>query len=153
MEKKKLFLRFARLIYKMKSGEVVPEDLEDSLFYFGCTQAHLEEDVLDNVDIRLAFKLRSQRELDEGWPEQEGADLEGAVRIYDAITSVVFKAKDQGRAAFRESDKLYSFRQLNQLLERNGINTSTVKHLEKERYAPSLVEDRYKDLVDVIGDP
>ena len=150
MAKKKLFVSYTRLLNPMKSGEVVPEDLEDSLFYLGYAHAHLDEDARDHVKTGLAFRLRSQKDLDAGKPEHEGADLEGAVRVYAAIKSAVSKAKDQGRVVFRAEDGRASFEQLNALLARNGIDISTVQHLEKEEYIFPLVANHYKDIVDVI---
>ena len=147
MAKQKLYPSFTRLLYKMQTGDVAPEDLEGSLFYFGCTRSSLDGEARDRLEIRLAFHLPSQKELDAG---KEDGDLDGAVQLYDTIRSAVFQAEQEGRAAFRAEDQDPSFKQLNAFLATHGIDTSTVQHLEKKAYALPLVTNNYNGLVDVM---
>ena len=136
--KRKLFISFSGLVWMMKEGKVAPDDLKGALFYFGCGRDYLGKDFIGNPDIRRAFELG-----------KDGEDLEGAVTTYNRIRIAAFVAEDESRAYLRDKDQL-SFQDLSQLLEINGIDTSSVGYLEGERYCHPTVKKNYDGLVEVM---
>lgn len=150
-QKKKLFISFSSLVADMKNGVVTTEDLESALFCFGCSREYLEGTVRDNYDVRLQFGLRSQEEIDAGKQDYDRADIDLAEEIYGAIKEMVFEAEKEGRVRYTHPRTLSSVIELNRLLELNGIETSSVRHLEGDRrYNHSLVQKNYGGLVDVM---
>jgi len=150
-DKKKLYVSFTNLVKRMQNEEVTPEDLEEALFYFRCAKIHLEKPIRGNREMRLYFNLRSQEEVNGEKPPNYKEDLEGAIIVYDAIKTAVSLAETEGRAVFRELEGMNTFEQLNQLLEANGIDVSTVRHLEQEAdYSRKVIREHYKDLVDLM---
>ena len=137
-ERKKLFISFSGLVWMMKKGDVAPDDLKDALFYFGCGRDYLDKDFIRNPDIRRAFELG-----------KEGEDLEGAIATYNRIKIAAFVAEDDGRAYLPDKNQL-SFRGLNQLLEGNGVDISSVIKLEGEKYCHPTVRKNYDSLVEVM---
>ncbi len=150
---KDLYISFTHLIGNVKSKNLTSDDLNDALFYLGCIKDHLEGSVRDNSDMCDAYNLASQAELDDGCIDVDDADLEGAVATYTMIQGAVRKAETEGRAVFRPSmDHRNSFRQLNGLLQANGIDTSLVDHLAESNasYSYRAVVENYSSLVNVV---
>lgn len=138
-DKRKLFVSFTSLLYQFKRKQVTPSDLQGGLFYLGCERIHLLEDLTANKDVELAFKIDTPEGLEE------------AVRAYSNIQSAVLTAEDEGRAAFRAKNGHSSFLHLNSLLEKNGINTASVKDLEvNPDYNLPKVKQRYDNLIEVM---
>ncbi len=142
--KKKLFPSFAGTLYHMREGIVTEEDLADALFYFQASREYLELDAANNPDVSACFLLKTPPE----------ADLETAVKVYNAIKKAVGNAEANGRAAIRrEAYPPNSYIGLNGLLRDNSINTSSVEDLEKEGAPPynhGTIKERYSGLVDVM---
>jgi len=137
-EEKRLYVSFSKLVALMKTGKVTPEDLDGALFYFSCGKSYLRTDFVANPDIRIIFNLG-----------REGEDLEGALTTYNRIRIEAFAAEDDGRAYLREKEDL-SFKDLNELLERNKIDTSSVKEFEEQRYSSGVVRREYKSLQGIV---
>ncbi len=147
--KRKLFISFSSLLYAVKAGRVQPKDLEDGIFYFGCTKEHLwRKDAAENSDVRMAFCM------DGGLKKRK--NKREAERIYNIIRDAVFEAEKEGRATFRDITEMNRYSRLNRLLEQNGIDTSSVKHLEpgelclEGQYSYPEVEEKYGGLVKVM---
>jgi hypothetical protein len=135
-----LFISFTSLVYHLKNETIDPKYLEDGLFYFGCAKELLcNNHCRENIVMKVAFNLDSKNELKR------------AQEIYKTIKSAVFKADEDGRALFRQENEHNNYKQLNELLEKNDIDTSTVEEIEsKSHYNYRTVVDNYNKIVNVI---
>ena len=151
-DKRKLFPSFNRLLALVRDGEITEEDLADGLFYFGCAREALEFSVAQagsNCSVSFAFGLNNYKVIDDPLKLQDA--MEHAKKVYVLIREAVFRAESEGRAVFRGLEKGPNYKQLNDLLDGNGIDVSSVKHLESVIYYHTRdVKDRYSGLVDVI---
>ena len=89
-----------------------------------------------------AFSLGSHTESPE--------DIEKAKIIYEAVRNAVFEADSKGRNRFREPGKKGSFKELNELLEANGVDASPVKHFEEKEYSFVEVLMNYHTVANVF---
>ena len=135
---KKLFVSFTNLLYGLRDGRVKESDLEGALFYFGCSKDYLGGCPADNADVQLAFRLNTSA------PQTNEAD-----RIYNLIKKTVITAEAEGRARFRKAGQYPSYHELNNLLEKNEIDVSSVKNIqEDELYCYPIIRERYSGLVE-----
>jgi hypothetical protein len=105
--KRKLFLSFSGLVRNIRDGQVTQEDLDNGLFYFGCSRGHVIQPFNRlgvGDDVTPAFKGDSVR----------------AHKVHEQILKAVLSAEAEGRAMFRLAVGFTSYRDLNILLANSG---------------------------------
>jgi hypothetical protein len=98
---RKLFLSFSGLINQLKEEKVSQEDLDQGIFYFGCTKGHV-------------FGPYEETEA------YSADDPDSGRLIHEQIKEAVQKAESENRAAYREYGKRNNIDQLNTLLTAQG---------------------------------
>lgn len=114
---RKIFLSFSGMLTDLSLAVIRLEDLEGSLFYFGCArelvmnfQNHLRNSSIEPGTIILGFSL--------SFPEARKGEFIG---ILEKIVAVLLQAEKEDRVEWRPHPGRTSFKQLNYLLERNGL--------------------------------
>lgn len=113
---RKLVVSFTGLLYAIERGGITESDLDDALFYFGCTREHAMNPGANGETNELDWAVR-KLDLDEAEAKRQ--------RIHGIVTRSLEKAEKDGRAAFRALNVGNSIEQLNGLLSENGFATLT----------------------------
>jgi len=106
-----LFVSYTRLLGLIRDGEVSQSELENGLFYFGCTEKNVQNPGAGAQDDRRLS------DVDAVFHQDKRAGQRAMRRIRHAV----HVAKKQGRAEFRVRGQHNNYDQLNTLLVRNGL--------------------------------
>lgn len=113
----KIFLSFSGMLADLDSATIHLKDLEGALFYFGCAREfvinfrkHLWNSSIEQGTVILGDSF--------SFPEARKDEF---IRILDQIVTILIQAEKEGRAEWRPYPGKTSFKQLNCLLERNGL--------------------------------
>lgn len=104
---RKLFVSFTATMRHMRDGDILVKDLENGLFYFGCTRSH-------------AFNPGAEGESNE--LEWQFKDMSKAKAVHSILLDYLKKAEADGRCIWREAADMNSYADLNDLLVRNGYS-------------------------------
>lgn len=103
---RKIFLSYSGILIGLRNGQIVMDDLEGGLFYFGCCKSA----VTDDSDLPYPIhSFHSQEEREE------------LMKLIPQVRQIVFAAESDGRADYRKPIAPNSWEELNALLVRNGF--------------------------------
>lgn len=105
----KLFISFTRTLFGLHAGHITAEDLENGLFYFGCTRDHV-------------FNPGQEGDFNEleylNIENQEDRDM-----LLARLSDAVLRAEEKNHVAWRHFSTRNAFLDLNILLEKNHFRS------------------------------
>lgn len=136
-EKRNLVINPTGLIVKLNEGSVSSEILADAFFYLDFPKEELPDSFSEKV-IEILKK-----------------DFKKGKQVIRQFLDALVAAEKQGRAYFNDIDagRHLTFRSLNSLLGRNGVDVSSVRRLENTahaHYCHQTVRDEYSGILNVI---
>ncbi|MDD9953307.1 MAG: hypothetical protein OXR66_03155 [Candidatus Woesearchaeota archaeon] len=150
-ERKSLFNSYSSMLWRLKAGSLNHSDLQgEPLFYFGCAEAALEtadDGFPVSGDFRDTFDL------------EDSSNYQSAQEINALVNHAIEQARTDGRMGILRPStggiqSSCSFTQLNALLAENGVDVSSVRHLESD-FGPynggfrNILERNYAAIVDL----
>lgn len=102
-EQQHLFLSFSGLLYKLDRGEVLQQELDTGLFYFGCSRKHAYDPGASGEYNEVA-QMRSPN----------------AHRVHQQLCRALYKGEEDGRVLWRSTSQQNTYQQLNELLVKYG---------------------------------
>lgn len=111
MATRKLVISFTGLVFAIHFGVVTEEDLENALFYLGCTRTHAYDPDANSAVNELVMVIGDDQ------PDAAAQRL----KIHQIIVKALEKAEEEKRVLYRERSEDNSIKKLSQLLEANGI--------------------------------
>jgi hypothetical protein len=121
----KLVLSCTGLIHMVYQDKLTEEELNESLFYFGCAREgiapQLNHSLSTLFDLDVGYATRhDKKESTKNRVEKELANKTEDVR--NLILRVIKKAEEEDRIVFREQCESNSWEQLNHFLEAHNLN-------------------------------
>ena len=145
MKKRLLCVSWSSLILKLDKGEIEHEQLDDALFYFGCTFEHVKTPWAEDKN----YLTTPQDSLVTYSPKNELTWLDSKTRrqsdeLHTTVLKAVYRALGSDRARFRELNSRNSYEELNQLLADSGFEQldSSAVNLDGGRFSYPGVETR-----------